>query len=93
MITQEDYEEFATRRPALSQRLRNDLIHRSFLFIGYGYEDPDIETVIVEARRLSDGATREHFLIAKKLNDSALVQRQELWLNDLEAVWHPLRSH
>lgn len=52
VLTQEDYEEFATRRPALSERLRHDLIHNSILFVGYSYRDPNIATVLVEARRL-----------------------------------------
>jgi hypothetical protein len=83
VLTQEDFEEFEARRPAMGRRLRHDLIHRSFLFIGYSYRDPNISTAVVEARRLSEGATREHFLIARREKESDAQRRQELWLGDL----------
>jgi hypothetical protein len=83
VLTQEDYENFASRRPALSERLRHDLLHNSLLFIGYSYNDPNIETMVVEARRLSGGATREHYLILKRETDPDASKRQELWQDDL----------
>jgi len=83
VLTQEDYENFATSRPALCERLRHDLLHSSFLFIGYSYRDPNIATVLVEARRLAAGATREHFFITKRETDPDAAQRQELWHSDL----------
>lgn len=83
ILTQEDYESFATTRPVLSERLRHDLLRSSFLFVGYSYRDPNIATVIVEARRLAAGATREHFFIAKREADPDAAQRQELWHSDL----------
>ncbi|MDQ3816065.1 MAG: SIR2 family protein [Acidobacteriota bacterium] len=83
VLTQEDYENFASRRPALAERLRHDLIHKSLLFAGYSYNDPNIETVVVEARRLSGGATREHYFILKKATNPQAYKRQELWQDDL----------
>jgi SIR2-like domain/Sir2- and TIR-associating SLOG family len=83
VLTQEDYEEFEARRPALGRRLRHDLTHRSILFIGYSYRDPNISTAVVEARRLSEGATREYFLITMQEKDQSARRRQELWLGDL----------
>lgn len=41
IITQEDYEDFLNNKPAISQRLCNDLLKKSFLFIGYSYRDPN----------------------------------------------------
>jgi hypothetical protein len=83
VLTQEDYENFSTRRPALAERLRHDLIHHSLLFLGYGYGDPNIATTLVEARRLSGGATREHYFITMRETDPQALQRQELWHSDL----------
>jgi hypothetical protein len=83
ILTQEDYENFSATRPALTERLRHDLIHNSILFAGYSYRDPNIATVLVEARRLGSGATREHFFIAKRETDPASFIRQRLWHDDL----------
>jgi len=83
ILTQEDYENFSATRPALTERLRHDLIHNSILFAGYSYRDPNIATVLVEARRLASGATREHFFIAKRESDPSSSIRQRLWHDDL----------
>ncbi len=86
VLTREDYEEFPARRPALAQRLRNDLLHRSLLFLGYSYSDPNIATILVEARRLAKKATREHFLVTRREKEKESRRRQELWLLDLRRV-------
>ncbi|WP_342086177.1 SIR2 family protein [Dyadobacter sp. OTU695] len=65
VITQSDYEDFFINRPALSQRLRLDLIQKSFLFIGYGYNDVNIGNIVSEARRLAGRNTRQHYMICK----------------------------
>ena len=78
-----DYEDFASNRPATSQRLRMDLLNKSFLFIGYSYRDPNIRNVIVEARRLASNATRPHFLITLEETGVREKQLQDLWCQDL----------
>src|SRR5262249_50761108 len=57
VIATEDYEDFAQHRPAITARLQANLLSKSFLFVGYGYGDPNIRTVLVEARRLAGRAT------------------------------------
>ncbi|WP_337833516.1 SIR2 family protein [Desulfotruncus arcticus] len=92
IITQEDYEDFLIKRPAMSQRLCNDLLKKSFLFIGYSYRDPNIRNIMIEARRLAQKTTQEHYLITaipKDDNPEFLVQkkrRQELWCKDLKRL-------
>jgi hypothetical protein len=83
VLTQSDYEEFTVTKPALAERLRHDLIHKTLLFIGYGYRDPNIRTVVAEARRLSNGVTREHFLVTPEESEPDARARQMLWLTDL----------
>lgn len=87
VITTEDYEDFEVNRPALVERLRHDLLHRTVLFVGYSYSDPNIATVLVQARRLAGGNTREHLMILKKETASPEnVLRQQLWITDLKRV-------
>jgi len=92
VITGEDYEDFDTRRPATSERLRADLLTKSLLFLGYSYRDPNIHGIVAQARRLSNKATRQHFLVTTEeqpLDDeqsSEFERRQlmaELWRNNL----------
>lgn len=92
IITQEDYEDFLVNKPAISQRLCNDLLNKSFLFIGYSYRDPNIKNIMVAARRLCKNSTQEHYLILKKAGDDDAikceekVKRQKLWCIDLKRL-------
>lgn len=92
IITQEDYEDFLVNKPAISQRLCNDLLKKSFLFIGYSYRDPNIRNIMVAARRLSKKSTQEHYLILKRATDKDPIKckeeakRQELWCMDLKRL-------
>jgi len=92
VITQEDYEDFLDNKPATSQRLCNDLLKKSFLFIGYSYRDPNIRNIMTTARRLAKKATQEHYLITlkpKHTNKRILKQKQrrlELWCKDLKRL-------
>ncbi|MCL1666714.1 SIR2 family protein [Elizabethkingia ursingii] len=78
-ITQSDYEDFFENKPAIAQRLRMDLLQKSFLFIGYGYNDPNIQNIITEARRLSGNNTRQHYLIT---TDKKNIEF-DLWCSNL----------
>lgn len=92
VVTQEDYENFFVKRPATAHKLRQDLLDKSFLFIGYSYADCDINNILVEARRLARNATRQHFIILPRIQDKnrdkleAKQLRQDLWLRDLNRV-------
>jgi len=88
VIASEDYEDYAQHRPAMMARLRADLLTKSFLFVGYGYGDPNIRTVMVEARRLSQRAMLPHWMLSVAVSDSKVeeARRQQLWKADLERI-------
>lgn len=85
-ISTEDFEDYAQKRPATLQRLRSDLLSKSFLFVGYGYRDPNIQTALIEARRLSGGATLPHYMLQTKIDDPERNRRQDLWHTDLRRI-------
>ena len=88
VIANEDYEDYTERRPAMTARLRSDLLTKSFLFVGYGYGDPNIRAVLVEARRLAGRTTLPHWMLTKAIDptDPEKAQRQLLWKSDLERM-------
>jgi len=94
IITQEDYEDFLDKKPAISHRLCNDLLKNSFIFIGYSYRDPNIKNIMITARRLAKRSTQEHYLIITKPKDIdknavALKEKErrlELWCKDLKRL-------
>lgn len=92
VVTQEDYDDFFEQRPATAHRLRQDLVDRQFLFVGYSYADSNIRNIVVEARRLGKRALRQHYIVLRRVKDgtkeeiAAKQARQDLWLSDLSRV-------
>lgn len=87
VLTEEQYQDFHERRPATAQRLRMELLDKSFLFIGYSHADANIRNVLVEARRLASKATRRHYWILKRdSSDAQTEKRQLLWCKNLERI-------
>lgn len=92
VVTQEDYDDFFEQRPATAHRLRQDLVDRQFLFVGYSYADSNIRNIVVEARRLGKRALRQHYIVLRRAKGgtkeeiAAKQARQDLWLSDLSRV-------
>jgi hypothetical protein len=90
VLTKEDYEDFTVRRAATADRLRGELLRRSFLFLGYGFADRTINNILVEARRLARRATRRHYVVEKRLSgaaeDGCEARRQAHWAADLRRM-------
>lgn len=88
VIASADYEDFAVNRPATIERLRSDLLRKTFLFVGYGYGDPNIRAVLHEARHLARSAGRPHYMLTaiEDPSDQEKAQRQLLWQTDLRRM-------
>lgn len=81
VITQSDYEDFFIRKPTVVQRLKVDLLQKSFVFMGYNYGDPNIQNILTEVRRLkSDENKIKHYILLKNKVD----QKFKLWCDNLE---------
>lgn len=83
VITKEDYEDYTVNHPLTIERLRNDLINKSFLFIGYSYRDPNIQNIMNEVRQLCKKKTTPHYIILEEERDERLKRLQDLWCKDL----------
>ncbi len=83
VITLEDYEDYFQGRPGISRRFETALQDRMFLFLGYSYRDPNIHSLVTQARRVLKGATRKHYMLQFQEEEPAPAARQKLWANDL----------
>lgn len=96
VLTQQDYDEILFKKPAIAQRLRDTLIKKSILFIGYGYNDPDIRTIMIEAMKLMHDNSQEHYIIllnkkSKELKKDKGAKKQKklrfnLWRKELNRI-------
>lgn len=65
VVTRGDYERYEQDHPRMWAALTASFLTRSLLFIGFGFEDPNLEVFLRLARRLGWGAP-EHFAILRR---------------------------
>lgn len=90
VITRSDYEEFGyNKRKLFREVLEGDLLTKTFLFLGFSFEDPNFNYIIGRLRVLLDEKnTRKHYCIMKRIQDTDedyeyKKARQELQIEDL----------
>lgn len=92
VIIKDDYECYNDTRQLFSTTLQGDLVSKTFLFIGFSFEDPNLNYILSRIRVLLDKNRRTHYLFSKKINkndyekinDYVYAQnKQELKMHDL----------
>lgn len=101
ILTKDDYETYNDKRELFSIALKGDLVSKTFLFIGFSFDDPNLEYILGRIRALLGQSQRVHYCFFKKLEENdfkdkddyqyALI-RQELKAKDLKrygiaALW------
>lgn len=93
VVTKEDYELFATNRALFSTALQGDLVAKTFLFLGFGFNDPNLGYVLGRIRVLLGHNARTHYSLVKRVvrddfrsaKDFRYAEaKQELQIRDLK---------
>lgn len=77
VITKSDYEEFELKHMPFINALNGDLINKTFVFIGYSFNDPDLFNILKNVHLTFDKNKRVHYLIMKKINKSDFKTQEE----------------
>lgn len=93
VITRNDYEEYGIKsRRLFKDVLEGNLLTKTFLFLGFGFSDPNFNSVLSKMRILLEGDTRSHYCIMKRPLENEYqikdkyqydVIKQELVIEDL----------
>lgn len=95
ILTKDDYETFGASRQLFSEALKGDLVSKTFLFLGFSFEDPNIDYILGRIRVLLGQNRREHYCIMRRVPPPAAgdpkakadyeydVRRQALRVDDL----------
>jgi hypothetical protein len=92
IITRDDYEKYFHTHPQFINALQGDLITKTFLFIGFSFNDPNLEYALSRVRLNFGENASHHYCFVKSVSredfDSDAdfdyqKRRQELRLNDL----------
>ncbi len=93
VITKDDYESFNLKRMLFSTALQGDLVSKTFLFIGFSFEDPNLGYVLSRIRVLLGENRRSHYCFLKEINRGDFTSdddyqyakvRQNLRVDDLQ---------
>jgi hypothetical protein len=67
VITRDDYESYDTKRHLFSLALQGDLVSKTFLFIGFSFNDPNLGYIFSRIRILLNENRREHYCLLRKV--------------------------
>lgn len=67
VLTKDDYVKYDVTYPFFRKVLQGDLISKTFLFVGFSFEDPNLDYVLCQTRLLLDENVRNHFCIMKSV--------------------------
>jgi hypothetical protein len=70
VLTKDDYESYNEKRQLYSTALQGDLVSKTFLFIGFSFDDPNLEYILSRIRVLLGTNQREHYCFFKKVSRS-----------------------
>lgn len=67
VLTKDDYEKYEIDHRLFRTALQGDLINKTFLFIGFSFEDPNLRYVLSQIRALLGENIRTHYCFFEKI--------------------------
>lgn len=70
ILTKDDYVLYEKKRPLFRTILKGDLISKRLLFIGFSFEDPNIDYILGQIHALLDENVAEHYCFFRRIQRS-----------------------
>lgn len=70
VLTKDDYVLYDKKRPLFKTLLKGDLISKTFLFIGFSFEDPNLDYILNQLHAILDENVREHYCFFRRVQKS-----------------------
>lgn len=67
VLTKDDYVLYNQKRPLFKTILKGDLISKRFLFIGFSFEDPNLDYILGQLHALFDENVAEHYCFFRRV--------------------------
>ena len=77
VLTKDDYERYNEKRQLFTTALQGDLVSKTFLFIGFSFEDPNLEYILSRIRILLGNHTPDHYCFFKNLSEKDYDSNEE----------------
>lgn len=70
VLTKDDYETYNDKKELFSTALRGDLLSKTFLFIGFSFDDPNLDYILGRIKILLKDNTPTHFCFFKEISEN-----------------------
>jgi len=71
VITRDDYERYERERALFTTQMKGELVSKTFLFIGFSFEDPNLEQILSRVRiDLLGAAPKNHYCFFRNVNQN-----------------------
>ena len=70
VLTKDDYVLYNKKRPFFKEMLKGDLISKRFLFIGFSFQDPNLDYILSQIHALLDENIAEHYCFCRRVQRS-----------------------
>src|SRR5699024_6027475 len=79
VLLKDDYEIYDKKNELFTKTLQTDLYSNTFLFVGFSFDDPNLETILSKVRIMLEENPRRHYCILKKVmkDDAEYVDLKE----------------
>ena len=77
VLTKDDYENYNEKRQLFTTSLQGDLVSKTFLFIGFSFEDPNLDYVLSRIKILLGSNKRDHYCFFKTVDRKDYKTDQE----------------
>lgn len=77
VLTKEDYELYEYRRPLFRTALKGDLVSKVFLFIGFSFEDPNLDYILSQIHSLLGENVPDHYCFFKRVQEAEYTDLAE----------------
>lgn len=84
VLTKDDYVFYDKERPMFKTVLEADLLSKTFLFLGFSFEDPNIDYILNQIHALMGENISEHYWIFKKIQRKECVDDDEYEYKSLQ---------
>ncbi|MDR6735414.1 SIR2 family protein [Sphingobacterium thalpophilum] len=69
ILTKDDYETYNDKKELFSTALRGDLLSKTFLFIGFSFDDPNLDYILGRIKILLKDNTPTHYCFFKQVSE------------------------
>ncbi|WP_439294414.1 SIR2 family protein [Lonepinella sp. BR2882] len=77
VLIKDDYETYQDKKELFSTALRGDLLSKTFLFIGFSFDDPNLEYILGRIKVLLKDNTPTHYCFFKEVSESDFVSQED----------------